>query len=154
MPGAFSGLTDVSSQAKQAFGEAYEQQTSVSAGLCLAMIADQEKDPKRRDALLKEIVTKHRAKAPKSAAICQLLNETVFDPTGKKPLDVAALDRLVESVPEEGRGNICFFVGWFLKNHDDAKNSKRYLQACSQSPRSLIWYRYLADEATKRTAGD
>ena len=85
------------------------------------------KTPIRRDALLKEIVTKYADKSPKTVAICQLLVETVLDPNGKKPLDVAALDRLVESIPEDARGNFRFFAGWFLKNHGDAKTAKNYL---------------------------
>jgi len=152
--GCFYWLDGRPEKAKQAFGKAYEKSASVSAALCAAMIADEEKDPSRRDALLKEITTKHVDKAPKSVAICQLLVETVFDPSGTKPLDIAALDRLIESIPEDGRGNACFFVGWFLKNHSDAKSAKKYLQSCSRSPRSLIWYRYLADEAIKRSSGD
>ena len=36
------------------------------------MIADDEKDPVQRDALLKEITTIHAAKAPRSAAICEI----------------------------------------------------------------------------------
>ncbi len=76
----------------------------------LSGISD-EKDSARRDALLKEMATKHFDKAPKSAAIVKLFVETIFDPSGKKPLDIAALDRLIENFPEEGRGNACFFVG-------------------------------------------
>ena len=87
-----------------------------------------------------------RTKPPSRRRSVKLLVETIFDPAGKKPLDIAALDRLIESIPEDGRGNACFFVGWFLKNHGDPKSAKKYLQSCSQSPQSVIWYRYLADE--------
>ncbi len=152
--GCFYWLDGRPDKAKEAFAQAHERSASPSAALCLAMIADDEKDTKRRDAMLKEMVTKHANTAPKSSAICKLLVETVFDPSGAKPLDILALDRLLESVPEDGRGNAYFFAGWFLKNHGDAKSARNYLQNCSRSRQSVIWYRYLADEAIKRSLGD
>ncbi len=152
--GCFYWLDGRLEKAKEAFAKAYESNSPVSAALCLAMLADDEKNPGRRDALLKEIAAKHEDKSPKTAALCQMLVESVFDPSGKKPLDLAALDRLVESIPEDGKGNACFFVGWFLKNHGDAKSAKKYLLSCSRSPQSFIWHRYLADEAIKRSSRD
>jgi tetratricopeptide (TPR) repeat protein len=152
--GCFYWLDGRQDKAKESFSKAYEKSGSVAAALCLAMIADGEKDPVRRDALLKEITTIHAAKAPRSAAICKLFVETTFDPNGKKPVDAAALDQLVESMPAEGRGNASLFVGWFLKNQGDAKSAKKYLQNCSQSPHSVIWYRYLADGAIEHSASD
>jgi tetratricopeptide (TPR) repeat protein len=150
LAGCFFWLDGRIEPAKKAFSKAFPERASVSAGLRVAMIADDEKDASRRDSVLKEIVTKHRDQAPKTVAACQLLVDTVFEPSGKKPLDIAALDQLIESTQEDGRGNICFFVGWFLKNHGDATNSKKYLERASQSPLTFIWYRYLADQALKQ----
>jgi tetratricopeptide (TPR) repeat protein len=151
--GCFYWLDGRPALAKEAFGKAHEHSSSVSAALCLAMIADEEKDAGRRDQLLNEIVTKHADKAPKSAAVCRSFVDTIFNPGGTKPPDIAALDRLIEETPEVGRGNMRFFVGWFLKNHGDSTSAKKYLQGCSQSPQSLIWYRYLADQAIKLFSG-
>ena len=50
-------------KAKTAFTRAYQNRTSITAALCLAMIADDEKDASRRNELLKELVTKHKNKA-------------------------------------------------------------------------------------------
>ena len=75
-----------------------------------------------------------RPKPPGQRRSVKLLVETTFDPNGKKPVDIAALDQLVESMPAEGRGNASLFVGWFLKNQGDAKSAKKYLQNCSESP--------------------
>jgi tetratricopeptide (TPR) repeat protein len=151
--GCFYWLDGRPDKAKEAFSRAYEKSISVSAALCLAMIADDDKDLARRDALLKEITTTHSAKAPKSAAICKLFVGTAFDPNAKKPVDAAALNQLIESMPAEGRGNASLFVGWFLKNQGDAHSAKKYLQICSQSPHSLFWYRYLAEAAIERSTG-
>jgi tetratricopeptide (TPR) repeat protein len=140
-------------QAKVEFAKAYEKRISVSAGLGLAMIADDEKNTARRDELLGELVTKHKARAPKSLAICQMLVETVLAGEGaNQPLDIAALDHMIDSIPEDGRGNIDFFVGWFLKNHGDPKDARKYLERCAQSPQALMWYRHLTRDAVKKMA--
>ncbi len=118
------------------------------------MIGDDEKDAARRDVILRELTTKHKDKAPKSMAVCQVLMDTVLNPGETKPLDAAAIDGALEVIPEAGRGNAEFFVGWFLKNHGDAQNAKKYLERCSRSQHTLSWYRYLADAALKRMTGD
>ena len=69
--GCYYWLDGQIDKAKEAFRKAYEQRTSVSAGLCLAMIGDDEKDTARRDEILAELTTKHKDKAPKSLADLQ-----------------------------------------------------------------------------------
>ena len=150
--GCFYWLDGRLDKAKEAFSKAYEKSQTVSANLCLALIAEDEKDPGRRDALLREITTIHAAKAPKSVAIWKLFVETTFNPSGKKRIDVAALDRLINGMPEESRGNLSFFVGRFLNNQGDAKSANKFLENCSKSPHAVIWYRYLADGAIERVA--
>jgi tetratricopeptide (TPR) repeat protein len=149
----FNWLEGRVDMAKAEFAMAYNTRTSVSAALGMAMIHDDEKNAARRDELLNELVAKHSEKAPKTVALCRLLLESIFAPAEiKKPLDVVALDRTIESVPEEGRGNTELFVGWFLKNHDDAKNAKKYLEHCANSRHTMNWYVLLANDALKRLA--
>lgn len=143
----FDGRTE---KAKQDFRRAFEKYASVSAALCLALLADDEKDTAKRDAILNEFLTKNANKAPRSAAITRLLVESILSPNGKKPIDLAQLDRLVESVPDDGKGFAYFLAGWFLKNHGDADAAKKYLGRCAEFPKALIWYRYLCDAAIKR----
>ncbi len=145
--GCFYWLDGRPKQAKEAFDKGYKVGKSMSAGLCAAIIADDEKDATRRDALLKEIVTKHVGKAPNAATICKLFLESVLDPSGAKPLDVAALDRVIGSLPESARGNNDFFAGRLLVNHGDAKTAKKYLERCVESPETFVWYRFLARDA-------
>jgi tetratricopeptide (TPR) repeat protein len=140
-------------KAKAELATAYSTRTSISAALCLAMILDDDKNAAGRDELLNELVSKHSEKAPRSVATCRLFLESIFAPAEKKkPLDLVALDRTIESVPEQGRGNIEFFVGWFLKNHGDAKNAKKYLEDCANSRHTTYWYVLLAKDALKRLA--
>jgi uncharacterized protein HemY len=152
--GCYYWLDGQTDKAKEAFRKAYEQRMSVSAALCLAMIDDDAKDTAKRDEILKELTTKRKDKSPQSLAVCQLLIDTVLNPGGSKPLDVAAVDGANEAMPEAGRGNVDFFVGWFLKNHGDPQNAKKYLARCSGSQHALSWYRYLAHAALKRMAGN
>jgi len=152
--GCYYWLDGSLEKAKDAFAKEYETSKSVSAALCAAIIADDEKDSTRRDALLKEIVTNYANKAPRTAPICKLLLETVFDASGKKPLDISALDRLIEGIPEDARGNNCFFAGRLLMNHGDAKIARKYLESSAQSPQIFYWYRFLANAAIKRLSHD
>lgn len=151
--GYFYWLDGRTDKAREIFTGAYSKSTSISAALALAMILDDEKDAARRDDLLKELVARHKEKAPRSLAICQILLDSIFAPAAKgQPLDIAVLDRLIAAMPEEARGNADFFVGWFLRNHDHPQEARRYLRRCSDSSQSMIWYRYLADESLKRMA--
>ena len=61
-----------------------------------------------------------------------MLMDTVLNPGGSKPLDVAAVDGAIEAIPEAGRGNAEFFVGWFLKNHGDPPEREEVPRAMLQ----------------------
>ena len=105
--------------------------------------------------ILTELTTKHKDKAPKSLAICKMLMDTVLEP--RREASRSTLPRLmvlIEAIPEAGRGNAEFFVGWFLKNHGDPQNAKKYLERCSRSQHAVSWYRYLADAALNAMAGN
>jgi hypothetical protein len=56
--------------------------TSLTAGKCLAIIADQEKDHARRDELLSVTVKEHATKAPMTFAVVRNFLDTVFAPEG------------------------------------------------------------------------
>ena len=153
--GYFHWLEGDLEKAKAELAVAYEKRTSILSALCLAMIADDEKDSGRRNELIQELVTKHKDKAPKSVEICRLFLDTVFAPAGReKPLDLAAVDRVLESIPEIGRSNAEFFVAWFLKNHGDPQDAKKYLQHCAESHYTVNWYHFLAQDALKRLSAD
>ncbi len=120
----------------------------------LAMIADDEKNTVRRNELMNELVIKHKDKAPKSIEICGIFLETLFAPEGRgRPLDIAAVEKVVASIPDDGRSNAEFFVGWFLKNHGDPTGSKKYLQRAADSPQIFNWYYFLAKDALTRVDG-
>ncbi len=149
----FNWLEGWLDKAEAEFVKAYSTRTSVSAALGLAMIYDDENNVARRNALVKELVAKHSDKAPKSVAICRLFLDSIFaaDQT-KKPLDIVRVDQIISSVPEEARANTEFFAGWFLKNHGDRQDARRYLQDCVNSRNINSWFWFLANDALKRMA--
>jgi Tfp pilus assembly protein PilF len=137
-------------EAKAKFAEGFEKQGAVSALISLAMIADDERDKARRDQLLDEICTKHKAKAPLSIGVCQTLRDSILAPGGKKPVDRAALKQQIDSIPEAGRGYVQFFVGWFLKNNDDQELAKSYLKAAAADTKSnSFWHKSFSEKALK-----
>ena len=151
--GCFYWLDGRLDQAKDTFNKAYKRNSSVSAALCVAMIADDEKDAVGRDALLREITTTHSAKAPRSAAICKLFVETAFDRERKKPVDATALGKLVEGIPwKEEAARACSSVG-FSKTKAISR-TQRSICKSALNQHALIWYRYLADGAIKRLNGE
>jgi hypothetical protein len=151
--GYFSWMEGRLERAKELLQKAYRTRTSVSAGVALAIIADDEHDAARRQEFLAELTTRHMARAPKSLEICKRLSETVLDPAHPKPVDLAEIDRLIANIPEEGRGNAEFFVARFLKNHADPEVARKYLDRCIQSRHTLGWYRALSREAIKALDG-
>ena len=149
--GCFYWLEGRNDAAKAAFTRAFQNRKSISAAMALANIADDEKDAAHRNELLKELVTNYKDKAPRSIEICRIFLETVFAPEGSsRPLDIAAVDRVLESIPEVGRSNAEFFVGWVVKNHGQPSLAKRYLMHADRSDHTMIWYSLLAKDALKR----
>jgi hypothetical protein len=115
------------------------------------MILDDEQNAGKRDELINDLVARHSDKAPKSMAICRQLLDSVSAPDGtKKTLDIASLDRIIGSVPEESRANTEFFAGWLLKNHGDPQSAKKYFEHCISSRNTMNWYWFLANDALKR----
>ncbi len=146
--GCFYWLDGRTEQAKAVLSKAYNRGSLVAA-FCLAMIADDAKDASRRDQILKDLIARCKQSAPKLVAICQMLLDTVLDPGGKKPLDQAALDRLIEA--NELRRDISeWVVGWFLKNHGQVETARTLLERAANSPNLWDGFRALADDAIKR----
>jgi hypothetical protein len=151
--GTFYWLDGRLEAARGKLAEAYEKTRTPTIGLALAMVADELKDGSRRDAVLEELTSQHMQEAPKTLTLCKLFLDSVRDPAGGKKLELSAVERGVQSVPEEGRATTEFVVGWWFKNHGEVETATNYLRRCSDSPRLDIWYRYLAQDALKHLPG-
>jgi hypothetical protein len=61
--------------------------------------------------------------------------DMVFTPEGRnRRLDIAAVDRVIDSIPENGRSITDIFVAWFLKNHGVPRTRRN--KSCAAPGRS------------------
>ena len=70
------------------------------------------------------------------------------------PLDMAAVDRVLESIPEEGRGNADFLVGRYLLNRGKADLATRYLKRRADSPKTFVWLKAIAADSLRDRVRD
>ena len=112
------------------------------------VVADAMGDKARRDEILAKLTAELKDQAPKSVAICGLIRDSLAD-GGKKPLDLAAVDAIIESIPAEARGNAQFFVGKYLMNHGKPDAGRKYLRRCADSSATYLWLKLIADAAAK-----
>ena len=127
------------------FLESYPEST---LPLDLFLIADELGDKTGRDRFLEMLCTKLKDKAPKSSLIGQMMREELADPAGH-PLDLAAVDRVLGSIPEEKRGNTQFMVGRYLLNRGKRDLAIKYLKPCADSPTTFVWMKAIAAEGLK-----
>ncbi len=147
--GCFYWVDGRTEQAKALLSKAHKDRNSFVAACCLAMIADDSKDASRRDELIKDLISKYKKTASQFTDVLQMLLDTVLDSGGKKPLDQAALNRLIDA-SGRSRDFVSFLAGWFLKNHGQPETAKNLLERCANSPNFWIGYRTLAADAIKR----
>ena len=151
--GLFYWLSGSPRKAMDHLRKSYEDQTSISAACSLVLIADDLDDAGRRDPLIDELWTKHRARAPRTIETMKLLGDSLK--TGDRAaLNLATVDKIIESTPPEGRGNIEFLVGWFLKKHGKPEDARAYLLRATQSSGTYGWYAILAQDALRRMGGE
>jgi tetratricopeptide (TPR) repeat protein len=127
------------------FLETYPESTFV---LDMFLISDQLGEKDRRDAYLEQLCTKLKDKAPKSSIIGQMMREELADPADH-PLDLAAVDRVLESIPQDKRGNTQFMVGRYLLNRGKRELAVKYLKPCAESPTTFVWLKAIAAESLK-----
>ena len=145
-------LNDSTRKALDVFDAAYRADPRVDLAASLMLVADELGDLEQRDAALEDLATKLKDKAPKTCAICMLFRDSLAD-GGKAPLDLAAVDAILETFPSRTRGNTEFIVGRFLLNRDRTDDAKKHLQRCVDSPASYQWVRAIAAKWL-REAGD
>ena len=69
-------------------------------------------DPARRDAMLKEMRPETGTNPPETAATARCSSNRFSTRVGRSRSTSRVSDRLIESIPEDGKGDACFFVGW------------------------------------------
>jgi len=109
----------------------------------LMLLVDELGDAKRRGEMLDILINALRDQAPKTAALGELFRDSLAD-GGETPLDLAAVDEILESIPLELRGNTEFIVGKFLLNRGRIDDARPHLQICADSHKSFAWTRAIA----------
>jgi hypothetical protein len=151
--GYFYWLAGSPRKALANFRKAYETKTSITAAFALVLMADELGDTAQRDAVIDELCTRHRDKAPKSIRILQMLRDSLFRDVPEAP-DLNAVDQIIEGSTPEARGNMAFFVGWCLREHGKPEDARAYLERCTHAPNTLNWFRIIAADALRVPGGD
>jgi hypothetical protein len=68
---------------------------------------------------------------------------------GKRPLDLTAVDRVLECIPPETRGNTEFLVGRYLFIHGKRDAARKHLERCADSKPTYSWLRVIAKEGLR-----
>jgi len=134
------------------FRKAYEATHSAPDCLGALMVADELGDAAARREFLDTLASKHRDQAPKTVQIWETFRDAL-DRGGLRPADLESVERLLQTIPAERRGNTEFIVAQFLKNHGPADDAQSYLRRVAGSPGVDEWMRLIARGAL-RGAGE
>jgi hypothetical protein len=148
----FQWLNGQRNEAFASFKKFYEASPSPWACMMVLMVADDLGDAKARDEFFKIFIAKHRDKSTHFAQIWEMFHGALTgDQAGS--VDVKAVDKLLESVPDRIRGNANFIVGKYLVNHGKAEDARRYLAITLKAPAVLEWTKAVAGEALRTLGG-
>lgn len=130
------------------FQRAVKQSNAISSLMQVALVADELQDQALRDSALKTLCTERQKEAPKTVAAFQLFRDALAEGKSGK-LDLEAADKLIASTLEQGRGNIEYFVGYFLMNRGDRANAAKYFERASASTQTYFWMKTIATAAVR-----
>ncbi len=119
----------------------------------MTLVADEFGDVARRDELLTRLCTQYKDKAPKTVQLAEVCRGWLAGGC-KGPLDQAAADRVIASLPAESRGNLEFFVGRILLTHGQPDAGRAYLKRSAASTQTYEWLRIIAADVTGQSGKD
>jgi tetratricopeptide (TPR) repeat protein len=140
-------------EAMESMRKAYESTSPLLAGCALMVLADETGDAAQRDAILNDLRTKHRTKAPKMFDVLEMFRDS-FARGDKELPDLKALDRAVGDVKPNARGNTEFYVGWLLRKRGKGQDAEAYLKRCIETGSTNVWLKRIADAAMNRGSGE
>lgn len=141
--GFFHVLSGQPKRALDDFRQSVKERNIISSVMQVVLVADELHDEALRDATLKALCTERQKDAPKTVAAFQMFRDALAQgATGK--IDLEAADKLIASTAEDGRGNIEYFVAYFLMNRGDRKNAATYFERASASPQTYFWMKAIA----------
>ncbi|APW60563.1 hypothetical protein [Paludisphaera borealis] len=136
-------LNDSPRKALEALEAAYQAAPRVNLATAIMLVADELGDAARRDSAREDLCSKLKDQAPKTCAICQLICDSLAAET-RTPLDLAPVDKILDTIQADARGNAEFIVGRFLLNRGRTDDARKYLQRCADSANGSRWTRTMA----------
>lgn len=141
--GFFHWLDDEPSKAVGPFEAAFREAPDATFAASLILLYDKLDDAKQRDEMIETLIDDFGEQAPNAAALCALFRDSLAD-EGKNPLDLAAVEKVIGSLPPEHRGSSEFIAGEFLLNRDRPEEAATLLKRCAENVNTYIWYRTIA----------
>ena len=111
------------------------------------LLADELGQNDRRDRMLAEMTAQFQGKVPRMVTICKLIRDGLAD-GGNQPLDLAAVDNVLDRMPAKNRVNADFFVGRYLVNRHRLDAAQKYLERCGEQGESHVWPQSSRDRRT------
>ena len=140
-------------EAMESMRKAYETTSPLLAGCSLMVLADELGDAAQRDAILADLCTKHRARAPKMFEVFDIFRASFARGDRELP-DLKALGQAVDDVKPNARGNTEFYIGSLLRKHGTRGDAEGYLKRCIKTGSTNAWFKRIADAALHRMNGD
>lgn len=109
----------------------------------LAATADLAGLPEPRDAALRRFCDKFQGTAPKSTEIMKMIQKAIADRSPGK-LDLAAVDKILDSIPKARKGNSAFSVAAHLTAAGRLDDARRYWTMVAQGRDSNYWWQTFA----------
>jgi tetratricopeptide (TPR) repeat protein len=150
--GTFQWMNGERKEALASFKRHYEATPSEWTCLLVMMAADDLGDAKTREEFFKTFISKHRRQGSKWAQIWEMFHQAL-DQGKEAPIDLKAVDKILESVPVAQRGNTEFIVGRYLANHGKPEDARRYLTITLKSA-VADWTKAQAGDAMSRLGGN
>ncbi len=136
--------------ARDSFAKAIEANPAETMAIAhMALVGDELGEADRRDELLTRLCTEHKDRAPKTVELALVFRAWLAGGC-KGPVDLAAADRVIASLPADNRGNLEFFAGRVLLLHGEAQAGRALLKRSAAAPKTYEWLRIIAADTPGR----
>jgi len=121
----------------------------LGAAFDVALLAADLREAGLRDELLKQVAEDPRYEGKKMPRIAALFRKSL-DQAPDHPLDLKAVDELIEQMPEAPRGDASWMVARFLEYLGRTDEAPRYYKACAGSITSSAPHLILSAESLRK----
>jgi tetratricopeptide (TPR) repeat protein len=128
--------------------KAFQAEPSALRGIACGLLADELNDKARRNRMLEQVIALFQGKNPRMVTLCKMIHDTLVN-GGRPPLDLAAVDKVLDRMPAKNRVNADFLVGRYLLNRRQPDAARKYLKRCADSGEVHVWSQVLAIDALR-----